>query len=154
MQSALASHCAAPATGVLVMDVLHRKVDDALDAALGADDATFLQRFCRLVTVLEEAFATEEFWMEEIDYPAIRSHREQHARVLSGMHHVYCSLLAGDAATARKVVTFLLPDFLKLHGETMDTALSMHLQVSGMPVLEAPLSLSARQLLARTEFRQ
>jgi hemerythrin len=154
MQSALASHCAAAATGVLVMDVLHRKVDDALDAALGADDAMFLQRFCVLVTILEEAFATEEFWMEEIDYPAIRSHREQHARVLSGMHHVYCSLLAGDAGIARKVVASLLPDFLKLHGETMDTALSMHLQVSGLPELEAPLSLSARQLLARSEFRQ
>ena len=154
MQSALASHCAASVTGVLVMDVLHRKVDNALDAALDADNATFLPRFCVLVTTLEEAFATEEFWMEEIDYPAIRSHREQHARVLSGMHHVYCSLLAGDAGAARKVVACLLPDFLKLHGDTMDTALSMHLQLSGMPQLEAPLSLSARQLLSSSEFRQ
>jgi hemerythrin len=154
MQSALASHCAAPATGVLVMDVLHREVNDALDVALGADDGTFLQRFCALVAVLEGAFAMEESWMEEIDYPAIRSHREQHARVLSGMHHVYCSLLAGDVGTARKVVTCLLPDFLKLHGDTMDTALSLHLQMSGIPQLETPLALSARQLLSRPEFRQ
>jgi len=154
MQSALASHCAAPPTGVLVMDVLHRRIDDALDTALGADDGAFLQRFCGLVAILEEAFATEEFWMEEIDYPAIRQHREQHARVLSGMHHVYCSLMAGDTGTARKVVACLLPDFLKLHGDTMDTALSMHLQVTGMPQFEAPLSLSARQFLARSEFRQ
>jgi hemerythrin len=154
MQSTLASHGAAPATGVLIMDVLHRRVDDALDATLGADDGAFLQRFCGLVAILEEAFATEEFWMEEADYPAMKQHREQHARVLSGMHHVYCSLMAGDTGTARKVVACLLPDFLKLHGDTMDTALSMHLQVSGMPQFGAPLSLSARQLLDWCKFRQ
>ena len=154
MQNAFASHYAAPATGVLVMDVLHRQVDDALGAALDADDSTFLQRFRQLVSILEEAFAVEESWMEEIDYPAIRSHREQHARVLSGMHHVYCSLLAGNTGTARKVVACLLPEFWKLHGDTMDTAFSTYLQVSGMPQLEAPLSLSAREFLRGSEFRQ
>jgi len=145
MQGALTSHHTAPATGVLVMDMLHHQVDDALDAALTSDDNAFLPRFRVLVAVLEDAFATEESWMEDVDYPATRRHREQHARVLSGMHHVHCSLMAGDIGVARKVVACLLPDWLKLHGATLDTALAMYLHASGMPQLASPLS--ARQLL-------
>jgi hemerythrin-like metal-binding protein len=134
------------------MDVLHQQLDEALHATLAANDATFIRRFRRLVALLEEAFATEEFWMEEVDYPAIKSHREQHARVLSGMHHVHCSLLEGDVGTARKVVAVLLPDWLKLHVATMDTALAMYLQVSGMPQIESPLF--ARKFLRQPELRQ
>lgn len=50
--------------------------------------------------------------MEEIKYPAARPHREQHARVLAGMHHVHSSLIAGNVGIARKVVSLLLPDWL------------------------------------------
>lgn len=127
------------ATGVVVLDVLHHQLDAALRATLAASDATFVCRFRELVAKLEEAFAKEESWMEEIDYPATRSHREQHARALSGMHHVHCSLMEGDIGPARKVVAVLLPDWMKLHVATMDTALAMYLQASGMPEVETPL---------------
>lgn len=152
MQAALISHYNAPATGVPVIDILHHQVDDALHAALISDDYAFLPRFHALVAVLESTFATEESWMEEIDYPAIRSHREQHGRVLSGMHHVHCSLMTGNIDDARKVVACLLPDWLELHAATLDTALAMYMQVSGMPQLESPLP--AGQFLASTELRQ
>ena len=152
MQGALTFHAAAPATGVPVMDMLHRQIDDAMHAALTCDDQAFPPRFDALVTVLEDAFAVEESWMEEIDYPATRSHREQHGRVLLGMHHVHCSLLAGDVGTARKVVACLLPAWIELHAATLDTALAMYLQASGMPQLDS--ALSARQFLTRRKFRQ
>lgn len=152
MQAALTANHAGPDTGVLVMDILHRQVDDALHAALAADDHAFLPRFCALVAVMEDAFSIEESWMSDIDYPAIKSHREQHARVLSGMHHVHASLLAGDVCTARKVVACLLPDWLTLHVATLDTALAMYLQACGMPQLESPLS--AGQFLCRPELGQ
>jgi hemerythrin len=152
MQGALISHYTAPTTGVFVMDILHHQVDDALQVALTSDDHAFLPHFRALVAALESAFATEESWMEEIDYPAIRSHREQHGRVLSGMHHVHCSVLAGEVDAARKVVACLLPDWLKLHAATLDTALAMYMQVCGMPQLESPLP--AGQFLTSTEFRQ
>jgi hemerythrin-like metal-binding protein len=152
MQGVLTAHDTGPATGVLVMDVLHRQVNDALEAALAADKDDFLPRFCTLAAVMEDTFATEESWMAEIDYPAIKSHREQHARVLSGMHHVHCSLLAGDVDTARKVVACLLPDWLTLHAATLDAALAMYLQACGMPQLESPLS--AGQLLTGPKLRQ
>lgn len=152
MQGGLTFHAVAPATGVPVMDMLHGQIDDAVHAALTCDDHAFLPRFSALVTVLEDAFAVEESWMEEIDYPATRSHREQHARVLSGMHHVHCSLLADEVGTARKVVACLLPDWLEMHAATLDTALAVYLQASGMPQIDS--ALSARQFLARRKLGQ
>jgi hemerythrin-like metal-binding protein len=139
-------------TGVVAMDMLHRQLDDALRATLNAKNTDFISRFRHLVEILEETFATEESWMEEIDYPAIKSHREQHARALSGMHHVHCSLIAGDVTTARKVVTILLPDWIRLHMATMDAALAMYMQLSGMPQIEARVPL--RQCSRWPEFRQ
>jgi hemerythrin-like metal-binding protein len=128
-------------TGVVAMDILHRQLDDALRATLSAKDTDFIRHFRHLAAMLEETFATEELWMEEIDYPAVKSHREQHARALSGIHHVHCSLMAGDVAAARKVVMILLPDWMRLHMATMDAALAMYLQLSGMPQIEAALPL-------------
>lgn len=145
MQSGLTSYQAAPGVGVLAMDCLHCQVEDALFVALDADDQLFLPRFHALTAALEAMFAAEEAWMEEVDYPAARSHREQHARVLSGMHHVHCSLLAGDAGVARKVVACLLPDWLKLHAATLDTALAMYLELSGMPQFNISLSSGQRR---------
>jgi hemerythrin len=139
-------------TGVVMMDVLHQQLDDALRVTLNAEGADFIRHFRNLVAMLEEIFATEESWMEEIDYPAIKAHREQHARLLSGMHHVNCSLMAGDVAIARKVVTILLPDWLRLHMATMDAALAMYLQLSGMPQIETMLL--SPQCLRWPEFRQ
>ena len=152
MRRAFINHDPTSDTGVVVMDVLHQQLDQALRMTMAANDASFIRRFRRLVALMEEAFATEEFWMEEVDYPAIKSHREQHARVLGGMHHVHCSLMEGDVGNARKVVAVLLPDWLKLHVATMDTALAMYLQVSGMPQIETPLF--ARQFLRQPELRQ
>ncbi|MET0963075.1 MAG: hemerythrin domain-containing protein [Noviherbaspirillum sp.] len=139
MRRALIDHGPDSATGVVVLDYLHHQLDAALRATLAADDISFVRRFHELVAILEEAFAKEESWMEEVDYPAIKSHREQHARVLSGMHHVNCSLMEGNVGLARKVVAVLLPDWLKLHVATMDTALAMYLQACGMPETETPL---------------
>jgi len=139
-------------TGIVMMDIMHQQLDDALRVTLDAEDADFTRQFHNLVTMMEEVFSTEESWMEEIDYPAIKAHREQHARALSGMHHVDCSLMAGDVTTARKVVTILLPDWLRLHMATMDAALAMYLQLSGMPQIET--TLPPVQYLRWPEFRQ
>jgi hemerythrin len=145
MLSTLTSHHAPHVTRMLAMDSLHGQVRKALFVALDADDPSFLSRFRALTAALENTFATEESWMEEVDYPAAKSHREQHARVLSGMHHVHCSLLAGNVATARKVVACLLPDWLNLHVSTLDTALAMYLELSDMPQTNVLLSSGQRR---------
>ena len=112
-------------------DALHRRLDAVLRYALAAQAHDFPRRFAYLAETLEKSFAREDAWMEQIGYPAVRAHREQHARVLSAMHHVHCSLMAGHDGMARKVVSLLLPDWMYLHMETMDAALAAYMEAGG-----------------------
>ena len=61
--------------------------------------------------------------MEALNYPALRSHREQHARALSALHHAQPQVEGGDIALGREALE-LLPKWLLLHRSTMDLALA------------------------------
>ncbi|HJV02101.1 MAG TPA: hemerythrin family protein [Burkholderiaceae bacterium] len=114
------------ALGVPLMDDAHQalaKQISFLQHLSNEDD--FDAGLARLTDALEADFRAEEEIMEAIDYPAIRSHREQHARVLSTLH----GLRDGDHAARRRAVELLLPWF-HVHLETADTALAAALQVA------------------------
>jgi hemerythrin len=49
-------------------------------------------------------------------------HCEQHARMLSGLHHAAARAMAGDCAAGREALR-LLPQWLVFHIATMDQAL-------------------------------
>ena len=98
----------APSPGVAALDELHRSCRDALDELACADPNTLKSGFTELVTRFEDAFRTEDEWMDNLDYPALNSHREQHARVLGALHHVHGELMGGDIALGRHVVEAIL----------------------------------------------
>ena len=112
-------------SGVSAMDELHQLCGAALDHASSCDDAAFEDGFESLLEQLHHAFATEDDWMEAIDYAAIKSHREQHARLLSALHHVQAEVLNGNLALGRRVVVDLLPKWLAVHIDTMDAVLAI-----------------------------
>jgi hemerythrin-like metal-binding protein len=87
-----------------------------------ADDQ-FADGFNELVADLEMSFRDEEAAMEALNYPALRSHREQHARALSALHHAQPQVEGGDIALGREALE-LLPKWLLLHRSTMDLALA------------------------------
>jgi hemerythrin-like metal-binding protein len=87
-----------------------------------ADDQ-FADGFNELVASLETSFRDEEAAMEALNYPALRSHREQHARALSALHHAQPRIEGGDVALGREALE-LLPKWLLLHRSTMDLALA------------------------------
>jgi hemerythrin len=87
-----------------------------------ADDQ-FADGFNELVASLEASFRDEEAAMEALNYPALRSHREQHARALSALHHAQPRIEGGDVALGREALE-LLPKWLLLHRSTMDLALA------------------------------
>jgi hemerythrin len=66
--------------------------------------------------------------MEEIGFPALRSHREQHARVLSALHHARPRVMEGDISVGRETLD-LLPPWLVNHITTLDNALAIALQM-------------------------
>jgi hemerythrin len=109
--------------GMASVDACHR---DLLDELAGLEDATdkdFADTYVRFVARVERDFREEEELMERTAFCGLPSHREQHARMLAGLHHVARQVMAGDIGAGRDVVT-LLPGWFMLHIETMDGALA------------------------------
>ena len=86
-------------------------------------DDQFADGFTALIADLETTFRDEEAVMEALNYPALRSHREQHARALAALHHAQPQVEGGDVALGREALE-LLPKWLLLHRSTMDLALA------------------------------
>ncbi len=111
-------------SGVPAIDTLHENFLAALGGLSSAPDTDFADRYQDFVRQAEVAFRIEEDWMEQLDLPVIKSHREQHARVLGALHHVHSRIQDGDLAIGREVVKRLLPRWFVLHISTMDAALA------------------------------
>lgn len=105
--------------GVDDIDEAHRALLDMINALLDGDDGDIVRGLAPLVDMLERDFREEELQMEKVDYAGIRTHREQHARVLATLHRIP----PADVAAARAAL-ILLPQWLSLHLSTFDSALA------------------------------
>lgn len=115
--------------GVAAMDELHQTFFASLKALQAAPDFDFPARFDQLVADVERDFAAEEKWMEKINFISIQSHLEQHARVLSALHHAQAGVMGGDIAQGREAIE-LLSQWFVFHITTMDNALARAIQKS------------------------
>jgi hemerythrin len=115
-------------TGFPAFDALHRACYEAIDQASLADDATFPAALECMLGHLAHMFRVEDGWMEESGHAALLSHREQHSRVLGALHHVQAAVMQGDLAVGRHAIDDLLPNWLALHIDTLDTVLSIALR--------------------------
>ncbi|MBJ7310465.1 bacteriohemerythrin [Rugamonas sp. CCM 8940] len=113
------------ALGVESLDLAHQALMAQMLHLGDADDDALDDGFVLLVKHLERDFREEEDLMESIDYPVIKSHREQHARVLGALHAV----APGDRAAAREALG-LLPLWFQVHLSTQDAALAMALNLA------------------------
>ena len=116
------------ALGVPAIDAAHEALFDELARLERLADAQFRTGFRELIAVVERDFREEEDLMEKIGFPSLANHREQHARVLSGLHHAWAAVDEGDLAQGRHALT-LLPQWLLFHQATMDLALSAALEM-------------------------
>lgn len=110
--------------GLPSVDAAHESFLQELERLAETDDDDFGAAFLRLVAHIERDFHEEEAMMEQIDYPGLCGHREQHARVLGALHHVAARVMAGDSALGREALA-LLPQWFAVHLSTMDTALAL-----------------------------
>jgi acetoacetyl-CoA reductase len=119
------------ALGAPDIDQAHQAFIAQLAQLLSASDDAFERGLYALIVAMESDFRQEEALMEAIDFPGIRMHREQHARVLSALHHVVPQVMQGDHAQARRVVE-LIPQWFLFHLTTMDAAMVVALELAGM----------------------
>jgi hemerythrin len=130
-------------TGLDAMDDLHREFCEALAGQSSLPDDVFCNAYPAFIMTIERAFRTEEQWMEEIDFPSLKSHREQHARVLGALHGTQSMVLDGDVMTGRKIVDQLLPEWFMFHASTMNMAVALALQLAGSHDMQPALAAAA-----------
>ena len=94
-----------------------------------------IDAFRILVDETERTFAQEQSLMESSAFPAMQHHLEQHARVLVSLHSAHTEIMQGDIALARKVGSYLLPEWLKLHATTLDLALDTWVKALSYPLM-------------------
>jgi hemerythrin-like metal-binding protein len=109
------------ATGVPALDDLHITTFEKLSEMSSIADADFRNHYGDMVANMEKIFTREEQWMEETEFPGIKTHRE-HA-----LHHIHPQVTSGNAVLGRKVIEDLLPQWLAFHISTMDMAWAMQI---------------------------
>lgn len=109
--------------GIPFMDASHESLMAKLQHIATCPDDEFCQAYCDLTAIIESDFREEEEAMEAIRFAGLQRHREQHARVLSAMHHCRPQVMAGDIAAGRKVIE-LFPQWFSIHIATLDHALA------------------------------
>jgi hemerythrin len=106
-----------------MMSQARRAMSEQMERLSHAADDKFADGFTELIAGIEARFRDEEAAMEALNYPALRSHREQHARALSALHHAQPQVEGGNIGLGREALE-LLPKWLLLHRSTMDLALA------------------------------
>ena len=112
------------ATGFADIDELHQAMIEAMKRVSQSPDAQFEPAFRDFIASVENDFRSEETVMEMVPYADARTHCEQHARVLSAMHHTLSKVMQGDVASGRHSLELLF-QWLTVHIETFDRGLAL-----------------------------
>lgn len=118
--------------GYASMDHTHVEFINLVNQLGTCDKPDFPDLFRQLVRHTEQHFETENELMDDNGFPAIREHKDEHARVLGEMHRFAKQLEKGSMTMSRAYIRERLPDWFDLHAKTMDSALAAHLKHSGL----------------------
>lgn len=105
------------------MDATHDRLLEAMSHAVAVPDAQFARAYSAVIASVERDFRDEELIMEALGFPGLRKHREEHARVLGGLHHADPFVQKGDIARGRHALA-LLPQWFSAHLLGMDSELA------------------------------
>lgn len=118
---------ASHALGVAEMDDTHREFLSFVSALGQASDADFPALFEQVRSHTRKHFEREYQLMQACDFPAIREHEAEHARVLADLSHLSARVQQGSLVMARAYVKGL-PEWFRGHLATMDSALAARLK--------------------------
>jgi len=125
------------------LDVSQQHLLQEMVGLITISDSKFAPCYAALVAHIEHEFYAEEQWMEDVGFPAILPHREQHSRILSALHHVHPRVMGGDLVAGRQAALLLFQWFMS-HMASMDRALIGAVQ---MTVNHANRSMSSHHCL-------
>lgn len=109
------------------MDESHRALHDRIDHLSSVADAEFAAALESLLKDVHDHFKEEEQAMEEIGFPGISCHRDQHAQALNALQQACLRAKEGAIAEGREIGG-LFSQWLHFHIATMDKMLALFLQ--------------------------
>lgn len=121
------------ALGVPAMDATHQEfvlLSNELSTAPESERGSVLERFIGHTIA---HFAQEDRWMEELEFPAMDCHRNEHRRVLEVLNTVKLKWLEGSEEGRRLLEQLLseLGPWFEQHAQTMDAALAWYMEQVG-----------------------
>lgn len=105
------------------MDVTHQEFIAIVNDLGTTDDGCFVALFRQLLEHTEAHFTAENRLMEEVRFPPIQIHTDEHKRMLEEMRRVCERVASGSLATGHTYVQSL-PHWFRQHAATMDGALA------------------------------
>ena len=111
--------------GIPAIDDCHQAVLQLTSRIAHCDKHEVMEIFRSVIATLEQTFDHEQQLMEEFNFPVLKCHMEQHARVLASLHHLHRDVMDGDDACARRVAGELQPEWFHLHRAMQDAALGV-----------------------------
>lgn len=115
------------------LEQLHAQLDAMVLHAQSLPASELAPAFGQLVAAIEADFRGEELLMECFDCADSHQHREQHARMLAGLHHAASALDQGQPLPAQQALADLR-QWLPFHIETQDRHL-----LHALPPVPPPL---------------
>lgn len=118
-----------PVLGIEPVDRAHQELMDSMRQLELADDLEFSRGFPIMVARVEQDFRDEEALMQDLALESYPAHIEQHARLLSALHHTASAVMQDDLETGREAVSLFL-NWFGFHIATMDKALATALRIN------------------------
>lgn len=116
------------ALGIAFMDDSHQALHEKLDRLSSVTDEEFAAAFDALIREVHAHFREEEQAMEEIAFPGIACHRDQHVQALNALGQACVRVKEGAVAEGREIAG-LFSHWLDSHITTMDRMLASVLQL-------------------------
>ncbi len=103
-------------TGILEFDEHHKQLVDLLNmahdgACYGAETDELDAVINELIKYTEYHFISEEYWMEEYNYPFLISHRQEHQEFTKTIVQFHNDFQQGKAHLSMEILTFLMEWF-------------------------------------------
>ena len=115
-----------------IMDETHKEFVVLVNQLSAASDKEFAALFEHFIEHTKQHFMQEESFMIETDFPAYSEHRAEHQRILGEFNQFKKRVDKGLIAFARNYINDSMPGWFRLHAATMDSALAMHLNKTGI----------------------
>jgi hemerythrin-like metal-binding protein len=125
-----------------VMDATHEEFVELLNRLADAPDDRMLAVIDEFIAHTVAHFAQEQRWMEQMQFPPLRCHVEEHESVMQIAREVRRRVAAGEMRFGR-VLAEAVAEWFANHAASMDAVLALYMKEKGFEPDRDPLTTPA-----------